>query len=93
MSDIHASVTTPSEGYGEWLTDVDCQVKGEHDTPTIYLLLCKSENNIVAEYVLGKTQSMGTKLPRNLPTKSQSSMPSIEHTLAGDGTLMEDESQ
>lgn len=85
---------------GFYMTAVDRQVKGEHDTPTIGLLLCKSKNKIVAEYALGdKTQPMGIaeyKLLESLPAELQTSLPSIEQIereLAGDGTLMEDESQ
>lgn len=85
---------------GFYMTVVDRQVKGEHDTPTIGLLLCKSKNKIVAEYALGdKTQPMGIaeyKLLESLPAELQTSLPSIEQIereLAGDGTLMEDESQ
>lgn len=85
---------------GFYMTAVDRQVKGEHDNPTIGLLLCKSKNKIVAEYALGdKTQPMGIaeyKLLESLPAELQTSLPSIEQIereLAGDGTLMEDESQ
>ena len=85
---------------GFYMTAVDRQVKGEHDNPTIGLLLCKSKNKIVAEYALGdKTQPMGIaeyKLLESLPAELQTSLPSIEQIereLAGNGTLMEDESQ
>ncbi|WP_059399996.1 PDDEXK nuclease domain-containing protein [Pseudomonas aeruginosa] len=85
---------------GFYMTAVDRQVKGEHDNPTIGLLLCKSKNKVVAEYALGdKTQPMGIaeyKLLESLPAELQTSLPSIEQIereLAGDGTLMEDESQ
>jgi predicted nuclease of restriction endonuclease-like (RecB) superfamily len=85
---------------GFYMTAVDRQVKGEHDNPTIGLLLCKSKNKIVAEYALGdKTQPMGIaeyKLLESLPAELQTSLPSIEQIereLAGDGTFMEDESQ
>ncbi|WP_262984064.1 PDDEXK nuclease domain-containing protein [Pseudomonas chlororaphis] len=85
---------------GFYMTAVDRQVKGEHDTFTIGFLFCKSKNKIVAEYALGdKTQPMGIaeyKLLESLPAELQTSLPSIEQIereLAGDGTLMEDESQ
>jgi predicted nuclease of restriction endonuclease-like (RecB) superfamily len=85
---------------GFYMTAMDRQVKSEHDNPTIGLLLCKSKNKIVAEYALGdKTQPMGIaeyKLLESLPAELQTSLPSIEQLereLAGDGTLMEDESQ
>lgn len=35
-----------------YLTAVDRQMKGEYDTPTIGLLLCKNRNKIIAEYAL-----------------------------------------
>ena len=67
---------------GFYLTAVDRQVKSEHDGPTIGLLLCKSQNKVVAEYALGdKTQPMGIaeyKLIESLPAELQTSLPSIE---------------
>ncbi len=55
---------------------------GEHDNPTIGLLLCKSKNKIVAEYALGdRSQPMGVaefKLLESLPAELQTSLPSIE---------------
>lgn len=67
---------------GFYLTAVDRQVKGEHDNPTIGLLLCKSKNKIVAEYALRDTsQPMGVaefKLLESLPAELQTSLPSIE---------------
>jgi len=67
---------------GFYLTAVDRQLKGEHDQPTIGLLLCKSKNKIVAEYALGdKSQPMGVaefKLLESLPAELQTSLPSIE---------------
>ncbi len=66
---------------GFYLTAVDRQVKSEHDNATIGLLLCKSNNKIVAEYALGdKTQPMGIaeyKLLESLPAELQTSLPSI----------------
>lgn len=83
---------------GFYMTAVDRQIKGEHDTPTIGLLLCKSKNKIVAEYALGdKAQPMGIaeyKLLESLPAELQTSLPSIEQIereLAGDGSLAQDE--
>jgi predicted nuclease of restriction endonuclease-like (RecB) superfamily len=82
---------------GFYLTAVDRQVKGEHDNPTIGLLLCKSKNKIVAEYALGdKTQPMGIaeyKLLESLPDELQTSLPSIEQIereLANDGSFKEE---
>jgi predicted nuclease of restriction endonuclease-like (RecB) superfamily len=67
---------------GFYLTAVDRQIKSELDAPTIGLLLCKSKNEVVAEYALGdKTQPMGVaeyKLLQSLPKELQTSLPSIE---------------
>ncbi len=67
---------------GFYLTAVDRQVKAEHDNPTIGLLLCKSKNEVVAEYALSdKSQPMGIaeyKLAQSLPPELQTSLPSIE---------------
>lgn len=67
---------------GFYLTAVDRQVKTEQDNPTVGLLLCKSKNQVVAEYALGdKTQPMGIaeyKLLESLPEPLQTSLPSIE---------------
>jgi predicted nuclease of restriction endonuclease-like (RecB) superfamily len=64
-----------------YLTAVDRQVKGEHDNPTIGLLLCKTQNKVVAEYALGdKTQPIGIaeyRLAESLPEELQTSLPSI----------------
>lgn len=65
-----------------YITAVDRQVKTEQDAPTIGLLLCKSKNEVVAEYALGdKSQPMGVaeyKLLESLPKELQTSLPSIE---------------
>lgn len=67
---------------GFYLTAVDRQVKGESDSRTIGLLLCKSKNKVVAEYALGdKTQPMGIaeyRLLESLPEPLQTSLPTIE---------------
>lgn len=67
---------------GFYLTAVNKQVKGEHDNPTIGLLLCKSKNKVVAEYALGDSaQPMGVaeyKLLESLPAELQTSLPTIE---------------
>lgn len=65
-----------------YITAVDRQVKAEQDAPTIGLLLCKSKNEVVAEYALGdKSQPMGVaeyKLLESLPEELQTNLPSIE---------------
>ncbi|MBU6186771.1 MAG: DUF1016 family protein [Cyanobacteria bacterium REEB444] len=67
---------------GFYLTAIDRDMKGEHDNPTIGLLLCKTKNKVVAEYALGdKTQPMGIaeyRLVESLPAELQTSLPSIE---------------
>ncbi len=67
---------------GFYLTTVDHQLKGEHDNPTIGLLLCKSKNKVVAEYALSdKSQPMGIseyKLLESMPAELQTGLPSIE---------------
>ena len=65
-----------------YLKAVDAQLRGPQDAPTIGLLLCKSKNEVVAEYALGdKTQPMGVaeyKLLESLPKELQTNLPSIE---------------
>lgn len=67
---------------GFYLSAIDRDMKGEHDNPTIGLLLCKTKNKVVAEYALGdKTQPMGIaeyRLEESLPAELQTSLPSIE---------------
>ncbi|WP_395736577.1 YhcG family protein [Prosthecobacter sp.] len=75
-----------------YLTAVDAQVKHPTDGPTIGLLLCKSKNQVVAEYALrDKSQPLGVaeyQLVESLPPELLSSLPSIEQIereLAGTG--------
>ncbi len=67
---------------GFYLTAVDRQMKQPGDQPTIGLLLCKSKNELVAEYALAdKTQPMGVaefKLLKDLPADLRTALPSIE---------------
>jgi predicted nuclease of restriction endonuclease-like (RecB) superfamily len=67
---------------GFYLTAVDAQMKGEHDAPTIGLLLCKSKNKVVAEYALrDSAKPMGVaeyQLMEALPAELQTTLPSIE---------------
>jgi len=84
---------------GFYLTAVDAQFKSEHDNPTIGLLLCKSKNEVVAEYALrDKTQPLGIaeyKLLESLPVELQTDLPSIEQIeselgeLGGDSEMEE----
>lgn len=67
-----------------YLSVVDDTLKSKHDNPTIGILLCKTKNNIVAEYALrdinkpigvaGYEAEIVEKLPKNL----KSSLPTIE---------------
>lgn len=67
---------------GFYLTVVDSQMKSQHDAPSIGLLLCKSKNEVVAEYALrDSAKPMGVaecQLRAALPAELQSTLPSIE---------------
>jgi predicted nuclease of restriction endonuclease-like (RecB) superfamily len=74
-----------------YLTAVDAQVKAPEDGPTIGLLLCKTQNRVVAEYALrDSNKPIGVaeyQLLAALPAELQTSLPSIEQIereLAGD---------
>ena len=65
-----------------YLKAVDEQLRGEHDAPTIGLLLCKSKDKLVAEYALSdisKPLGLATyQLSHTLPANLQGQLPSIE---------------
>jgi predicted nuclease of restriction endonuclease-like (RecB) superfamily len=65
-----------------YLSAVDGLLKHEHDQPTIGLLLCKSQNRIVAEYALKDiAKPIGVaeyQLIEALPKELETSLPSIE---------------
>lgn len=65
-----------------YLSAVDAQMKSEHDNPTIGLLLCKTQNRVVAEYALrDSNKPIGVaeyQLVEALPKELQTSLPSIE---------------
>jgi predicted nuclease of restriction endonuclease-like (RecB) superfamily len=65
-----------------YLTAVDAQLKSDHDQPTIGLLLCKTQNRVVAEYALRDTNKpIGVaeyQLVETLPVELQINLPSIE---------------
>lgn len=65
-----------------YLSAVDGILKKEEDSPSIGLLLCKSKNNLVAEYSLkDMTKPMGVSeysLTDNLPMELQKQLPSVE---------------
>lgn len=65
-----------------YLSAVDDLVKHSSDNPTIGLILCKSKNNVLAEYALrDMTKPIGLseyRLTKNLPKKLQTLLPTIE---------------
>lgn len=65
-----------------YLSAVDAQIKAEDDKPTIGLLLCKTQNRMVAEYALrGIDKPIGVaeyQLLESLPAELQTSLPTIE---------------
>lgn len=65
-----------------YLSAVDVQLKHPQDGPTIGLLLCKSKNEVVAEYALrDNNRPIGVaeyQLVESLPAELQTSLPSIE---------------
>ena len=65
-----------------YLSAVDGILKSEHDNHTIGLLLCKSKNNIVAEYALkDMSKPIGVseyKVTSDLPENLSKQLPSIE---------------
>ncbi len=65
-----------------YLNVIDAQLKHESDKPTIGLIICKTKNNIEAEYALkGIEKPIGIseyELNKILPNELKSSLPSIE---------------
>ena len=65
-----------------YLSAIDAQVKAADDRPTIGLLLCRSQNRLVAEYALsGIDKPIGVaeyQLVRSLPEPLDTNLPSIE---------------
>lgn len=65
-----------------YLAAVDAQLKHPQDGPTIGLLLCKSKNEVVAEYALrDNNRPIGVaeyQLVESLPAELRTSLPSIE---------------
>ena len=65
-----------------YLTAVDRQIKAPDDKPTIGLLLCKTQNRMVAEYALsGIDKPIGVaeyELVRALPDPLVTSLPTVE---------------
>ena len=69
-----------------YLTAIDEQVKETNDNPTIGLLLCRSKNNVIAEYTLrDMNKPMGVseyRIKDYLPENLQKELPSIEELIA-----------
>ena len=69
---------------GMYMAAVDDLLAHPHDKPTIGLLLCRTKNNVVAEYALrGYSTPIGvaewtTAIKSALPDELSSSLPSIE---------------
>jgi len=67
---------------GFYLAAVDSLMKAESDSPTIGLLLCKSQNRVVAEYALrDSNKPIGVaeyQLVAALPKELETNLPSIE---------------
>ena len=69
---------------GMYMSAVDDLLAHAEDEPTIGLLLCKSKNNVVAEYALrGYKSPIGvsewkTEIVNSLPGEFASSLPSVE---------------
>lgn len=76
-----------------YLTAVDRQIKSPEDHPTIGLLLCKTNNRVIAEYALADvSKPIGIaeyQLVRALPNPLDTRLPSVEQLeaeLAGDAS-------
>lgn len=65
-----------------YLSAIDSQMRGEHDAPSIGLLLCKSRSRVFAEYALRDTvKPMGIaeyQLVQALPKSLKANLPTIE---------------
>lgn len=67
---------------GTYVVAVNHQLKGEHDNPTIGLLVCKGLDKVEAQYALeSSSQPIGVssyELSRLIPDEFKGSMPTIE---------------
>lgn len=70
-----------------YVTAVDRQMREESDNPTIGLLICKTKDNVIAEYSLSDIHKplgiSAYNLKNILPEDLQSSLPSIEEVEEG----------
>jgi predicted nuclease of restriction endonuclease-like (RecB) superfamily len=66
---------------GVYVSAVNHQLRGEHDNPTLGLLVCKTKDNVMAQYSLeSSSQPIGIseyELSHLLPENMKSSLPSI----------------
>jgi predicted nuclease of restriction endonuclease-like (RecB) superfamily len=80
-----------------YLSAVDAQLKATDDKPTIGLLLCKTQNRLVAEYALsGIDKPIGVaeyQLVRALPEPLVTSLPTVEQLESELGDLPEEQSE
>lgn len=67
---------------GTYMVAVNHQLKGEADAPTLGLIICKSKDNVKAQYALeASTQPMGISeydINRFMPENFKGSLPTIE---------------
>ena len=67
---------------GTYVVAVNHQLKTEQDTPTLGLLVCKSKDNVKAQYALeSSSQPLGVssyELSKLIPEDFKGSLPSIE---------------
>ena len=67
---------------GTYMVAVNHQIKSEQDGPTLGLIICKSKDNVKAQYALeASSQPMGVSvydINRFLPEGYRSSLPTIE---------------
>ena len=67
---------------GTYVVAVNHQLKGENDTPTIGILVCKDMDKVEAQYALESSSQpigiSGYELSKLIPEKYKSSLPSIE---------------
>ncbi|UQX10186.1 PDDEXK nuclease domain-containing protein [Candidatus Mycobacterium methanotrophicum] len=68
---------------GTYMAAVDDLLRHPNDKPTIGLLLCKTKNNVIAEYALRGYAPIGvaewkTAITESLPAELESSLPAVE---------------
>lgn len=67
---------------GTYVAAVNHQLRGEHDNPTIGLLICKDKDNVLAQYALeSSSQPIGIseyELSKLFPEEFKGTLPSIE---------------